>query len=1142
MVLCRRHFVPNPVLFSRTVFTPKCKPLRIHTRYDGLGQTVAVYVGYDDDETAYAEADDVDGDTVLQQVEYAYDEAGRMTFVTSFERNHDAAGTGELTSSTALVSYVSSWFDALGRQTATADYGTYPAGQGDPPTRPSTPPASSDTLLVTTIEYDSAGNAWKVTDPNGREDRMYYDAAGRVVETILNYEDGSFNSSYPDEDVISSTDYNSAGQLWKQTDPLGNVTEYVYDDWGRLQQLIAPDPDGGGAQTSPVTEYEYDFLGRVVTVTDPLDNATAYEYDGLGRQTKITQPDPDGGGAGLAPWTVTTYNALGNVTSVTDRLGNGTTYEYNGWGLLATETDAESGVTSYTYDDQGRMLTLTDPESNVTEWTYDRLGRVVSETNELSDTREFVYDGGLLFRRIDRMGRVIEYAYDLFGRQIGEYWYADATAADNDPTHASPLYSIEHTYDCSGNILTVADDAASYTYTYDDLNRVLTETQTLDGLTPTIVFSYQYSAIGHVTQVACTIGEDDDFVTDYTYDNLYRVSSIQQQDQGDYAVAEKRIDLTYDAASQYATIAYYSDLDGGAGNLVMTATYVFDDTGRLTDLVYTDATPEEIREFEWIYDAAGRIIAHDSDIASEDVSDYGYDATNQLTEADYITGSDESYEYDSNGNRVLVDGADAYTTDENNQTTSDGTYTYEYDAEGNLILRYIDDDSSETLNTGDTDITEYTWDNRNRLTEVVHKDVFGGSTDWRAEYIYDALNHRIGALYDIDGDTDVDLEERYVWQGKNVALDFVDADGEGETESLELARRYLWGQMVDQLLAQETFDDGGVEDVLYPVRDNLGSTRSLVDYTGTITSTFSYDSFGNVSVLVGTILDTRYGYTCQEYDAITAYYQVTVALNYYDARWYDPTIGKFVSEDPIGYLAGMNLYRYVGNMPTLRFDPLGLFHDEVDIDGWLVFKYEHDITAEKPTCKGGKLAIKSKGELNLYFVRGKFDLDWSITASPNSKPKEECKFELGSAVFDPYWDWDVGDDFINYTIGVKAGTTNFNIDLFWKPELTSNFVIKDFEWWKPWTLLQILEWSAGAEGGFRPYAKFYMWNDTCCKCYTITAKAEEASFSVKVVPGRIAGAALVAAKVPGFVNGVGKVLGNALDDILKELPKLLPGT
>ncbi|NLF08266.1 MAG: RHS repeat-associated core domain-containing protein [Pirellulaceae bacterium] len=575
---------------------------------------------------------------------------------------------------------------------------------------------------------------------------------------------------------------------------------------------------------------------------------------------------------------------------------------------------ADAAATAYAYDPTGNLLALTDPAGNVTSYVHDNLGRVVEETNELDNTRYFVYNAaGQLVRRIDREDRVVVYQYDPLGRNTAEIWYADATDADADQNR---LETILYSYDPAGRMLTAQDDAASYEYVYDSLGRVVEETQTLAGLTPVIVFSYQYSAVGLRTQTDATIGGLADAVTDYLHDPLGRVTKIEQYGvQGGNAVAEKRIDLTYDARSQYAAISYYSDLDGLSADLVMTATYAYDPSGRLTELVYTDATPDEIREFEWIYDAAGRIVAHDSDIASEDVSDYGYDATNQLTEADYDTGSDESYDYDSNGNRVLVDGTDSYTTGENNQTTSDGTYSYIYDDEGNLQYRYVDDDSSETLNTGDTDITEYAWDHRNRLTEVVHKDIFGGSTDWRAEYIYDCFNHRIASLYDIDGDSDVDIEERYVWQGKNVALDFVDTDGVGETESLELARRYLWGQMVDQLLAQETADDGGVEDVLYPVRDNLGSTRSLVEYDGDIAATYSYDSFGNVTVLVGSLTDTRYLYTCQEYDLTTGFY-------YYDARWYDPAVGKFVSEDPIA--ADLNMYRYVGNNPVLFVDPSGL--------------------------------------------------------------------------------------------------------------------------------------------------------------------------------------------------------------------------
>ena len=78
----------------------------------------------------------------------------------------------------ARVSYVAYWFDEVGRQKAVANYGT----NGDSVlTRPATVPARSDTVLVTTTEFDSAGQAYKTIDPAGREDRQEFDDAGRVT-------------------------------------------------------------------------------------------------------------------------------------------------------------------------------------------------------------------------------------------------------------------------------------------------------------------------------------------------------------------------------------------------------------------------------------------------------------------------------------------------------------------------------------------------------------------------------------------------------------------------------------------------------------------------------------------------------------------------------------------------------------------------------------------------------------------------------------------------------------------------------------------------------------------------------------------------------------------------------------------------
>ena len=94
-----------------------------------------------------------------------------------------------------------------------------------------------------------------------------------------------------------------------------------------------------------------------------------------------------------------------------------------------------------------------------------------------------------------------------------------------------------------------------------------------------------------------------------------------------------------------------------------------------------------------------------------------------------------------------------------------------------------------------------------------------------------------------------------------------------------------------------------------------------MDSDGVKTATYTYDTFGRVTVQPGATADTRFLYTCQEYD-------LTTGLYYYNSRWYDPATGRFVVEDLIGFGGGdENLYRYVGNSPTNATDPSGLAED-----------------------------------------------------------------------------------------------------------------------------------------------------------------------------------------------------------------------
>jgi RHS repeat-associated protein len=266
---------------------------------------------------------------------------------------------------------------------------------------------------------------------------------------------------------------------------------------------------------------------------------------------------------------------------------------------------------------------------------------------------------------------------------------------------------------------------------------------------------------------------------------------------------------------------------------------------------------------------------------------YAYDDRDQLTGAVHAdtANPDETYEYDANGNRLSSHLHDAnYETDSHNRLVSDGTYNYAYDAEGN-------------------------WDHRNRLTRVADKDA-GDQVLQTVEFTYDAFNRRISKSLTTATD---DIITHFIYDGANVLLDFVDNDGPGPNAP-QLAQRYLHGPAIDQILAQ----DDGAGNVLWMLADHLGTVRDLVDSTGAVVNHLKYDSYGNVIAETNVAVESRYLFTGREFDD-------EIDLYYYRARYYDAATGRFVGEDPIGFLSGQsNFYGYVANTPARLRDPFGL--------------------------------------------------------------------------------------------------------------------------------------------------------------------------------------------------------------------------
>ncbi len=716
--------------------------------------------------------------------------------------------------------------------------------------------------------------------------------------------------------------YNASGDLLLVTDSAGTETSYEYDSLHRLVQVT--DDDGG---ISAETSYLYDAVGNVILIEDAEGRYTAHEYNIYGEVTTIVV-DPVTWDDGSGPVTLNAngealtytyaYDAVGNLVSETDPATGTTTYQYDNLGrLLATILD-DSTSTAYAYDDLGNLESITDAEGNTTRYGYNELGWLTSETiivDSVAYTETYEYDAvGQLVQTTDREGRVILYDYDNLGRVYQERWEEDlGSGLENVDT-------ITYEYDDLGNLVSAsevdgssASVGADYDYTYDLLGRVTELVADLDGLTPDVAFDQTYDSLGNRTEVAVAVGSTLDYVNDATYDALSRLVELSQSSQsGGNSVAEKLVTFDYDDTGLFSQLARYADL--AATELVALTDYTFDTAGQLTELSHNGGGLATDIDYTLTY--ADSLLAAVTLV--DGTMDFSYDGVGQLTGVDYTgTGlpDDDAYTYDDTGNRT----DSSFVTGDHNRLLSDGTYTYLYDANGNRTARFVDADSSGTLNTGDTSITEYTWDHRNRLTSVTDRDTYGGDAAPVVNYVYDMYNRLIHKELDGDGDGTGTAEDTFwIYDGNQAVLQF-----DGDTAA-DLSHRYLWGDAVDQLLADETVDDGGAEDVLWTLTDWQGTVRDLATYdTSTDTTTIAnhkvYDAYGNVYDETDDTVDTLFGYTGRMWDD-------DIDLQWNLNRWYDPATSRWVSEDPIGFAAGdPNLYRYVGNSPAGAVDPSGLW-------------------------------------------------------------------------------------------------------------------------------------------------------------------------------------------------------------------------
>ncbi|MDP3787261.1 MAG: RHS repeat-associated core domain-containing protein [Candidatus Omnitrophota bacterium] len=731
---------------------------------------------------------------------------------------------------------------------------------------------------LTYFTYDSRGNLSTVKDPLTNTATFTYepnfDFVSSITDVLGNVTEYLYDSKgnlIQVKDALNNTtsySYDISGKPIQLKDPNNNITNFNYDSYGNLIRII----DSQNNQTN----FTYDIIGNLTRITDAEGKVTNFAYDLLNRRTQITYPDNSK--------ILYTYDPVGNLISTVDPNNNTTTYAYDVVDRLVQARDALGNATTYTYDTEGNRTAITDANGGTTQYFYDSLNRLIKVIDPLNNQTLFNYDpNGNLILRTDANNNTINYTYDALNRFVKKQ-YPDSTQET-------------FTYDARGNMLSADNPTISYSYTYNPLGLL---TEILDSNNRSL--TYEYDPAGNRIKMTTPEGK----TVNYGYDYANRPVSITD-------IYGGSTQYTYDSLGRRTKAVLPNGIE---------ASYNYDSLSNLLSLVNKAQGGATISSYAYEYDKTGnRLSKTEPDLKTS----YAYDSLYRLTQTIPVKIKDneeekekknkiESYTYDPLGNR-LTSSKDAYTYNIANQLLSTTGYACEYNKTGNLIKK------TETDDDGQLKTSTFTYDYENRLTQVFIQEEDETKI---VTFAYDPFGRRIKKTVqeqeEIPDEEDDEGEEEdaddletprttyYVYDNEDIILEYRTKQEDNESE--EEVIRYCHGPGIDEPISIEKDNK-----TYYYHFDGLGSVTSLTDKNKKITDSYSYDSFGNLK-RQGSKVKNSFTYTAREFDKETGLY-------YYRNRYYDPKIGRFITQDPLGMLDGPNIYTYVNNNSVNFIDPWG---------------------------------------------------------------------------------------------------------------------------------------------------------------------------------------------------------------------------
>jgi len=625
------------------------------------------------------------------------------------------------------------------------------------------------------------------------------------------------------------------------------------------------DPATGAVRaTDPLghtTRYEPDHQGFVGVVESPLGRRWQLDNDPKGRLTGLT--DPAGTRLAIA------YDERGRPARLARQGGPNFRLAYDGADNLTEAHWPDGTRETFDYRDYRLLTACTDRAGARQGYDYDAAGRLRAATDANGAVTRFLYG---TWDRPDATlypdGRREDYTWQPSPTDPGQAQLAALGDA------AGPYARLRY---ADGRLAAIAwRDGEQVSFRHDAAGRVLEA-----GVGDRLV-RFTYDAAGRVLTE-----ETDGARILYRYDPAGNLIGIEGP--------TGAVGYAWNADLELAAIRAW---DGRTAELTyspdgrtcetrlserLTSRTVRTGGGRLGEIEVL-AAGQRISAARYAYDGEDRL----SGVAQTDTPTlrYGYDAAGRLAAVTRADGTTASYAYDPAGYRLRADQTQA-----------------SYDAAGKVLVsgseRLVYDDRGRVVERAAGGLRwEYRWSDRGLLVAA------WSSAGVTVDHDYDAFARRTGKrVTDAQGQV---IQTHFLWAGEQLIAELRQGPA-------GVSRRdYLWYPGSHSLFALRI--DGAI---YYAHNDHLGATRRLTDAWGSTVWAAEFDPWGAAQLSVGHVE--------QPWRLPGQYHDPETGLHYNRFRYYDPGLGRYLSPDPLGLLAGFDPYAYAGNDPINGADPLGLW-------------------------------------------------------------------------------------------------------------------------------------------------------------------------------------------------------------------------